>query len=68
MYSIFKVRWEAGSRLRQTPKLPDEVCCKGETIDRRPCLTGGAKRLSIYLVGERTDRKGFFAGEKKSFH
>ena len=39
-----------------------------EKQNRRPCLTGGAKRLSICLVGERTDRKEFFAGEKKSFH
>ena len=39
-----------------------------EKQNRRPCLTGGAERLSIYLVGERTDRKEFFAGEKKSFH
>jgi len=39
-----------------------------EKQNRRPCLTGRAKRLSIYLVGERTDRKGFFAGMKKSFH
>ena len=38
------------------------------SFNRRHCLTGGAERLSIYLVGERTDRKEFFAGEKKSFH
>ena len=30
-------------------------------------MTGGAERLSIYLVGERTDRKEFFAGEKSPF-
>ena len=38
-----------------------------EKQNRRPCLTGGAKRLSIYLVGERTDRKALFAGEKSPF-
>ena len=30
-------------------------------------MTGGAERLSIYLVGERTDRKEFFAGGKSPF-
>ena len=37
------------------------------SFNRRPCLTGGAERLSIYLAGERTDRKEFFAGEKSPF-
>ena len=39
-----------------------------EKQNRRPCLTGGAKRLSIYLVGERSRHEKIFAGEKKSFH
>ena len=39
-----------------------------EKQNRRPCLTGGAKRLSIYCSGRVADRKDFFAGEKKSFH
>ncbi len=39
-----------------------------EKQNRHPCLTGGAKRLSIYCSGREADAKRFFAGEKKSFH
>ena len=65
-YSFFKVLLGGRFPLGQTSYCP--MRSAEEKINRRPCLTGGAKRLSIYLVGERTDRKEFFAGEKKSFH
>ena len=38
-----------------------------EKINRRPCLTGGAERLSIYCSGREADRKDLFAGEKSPF-
>ena len=38
-----------------------------EKQNRHPCLTGGAKRLSIYYSGREADRKGIFAGEKSPF-
>ena len=36
-------------------------------LDRRPCLTGGAKRLSICYSGRGADGEEFFAGEKSPF-
>ena len=62
--------WEAGSRWGRPPNCPMRSAEMSELFEkqnRRPCLTGGAKRLSIYLVGERTDAKRFFAGEKSPF-
>ena len=66
-YSIFKVLVGGRFPLGQTPKLPDEACWK---IKVRPAPLfdrWGEKALDL-LFGERTDRKEFFAGEKKSFH
>ena len=58
--------WEAGSRWAD-PQIARWGLLKEKKLDRRPCLTGGAERLSICLVGERTDTKRIFAGEKSPF-
>ena len=66
-YSFFKVLVGGRFPLGQTSYCPmrsaEEI-----SFNRRPCLTGGAERLSIYLVGERSRHEKIFAGEKKSFH
>ena len=36
-----------------------------EKQNRRPCLTGGAERLSIYLVGERDRQEKIFLPVEK---
>ena len=66
-YSFFKVLLGGRFPLGQTPNCPMRSAEKAK-LDRRPCLTGGAERLSIYCSGRGADEKEFFAGEKKSFH
>jgi hypothetical protein len=38
-----------------------------EILDRRPCLTGGAKRLSICYSGREADTKRFLPVRKSPF-
>ena len=57
--------WEAGSRWGRPPNCP--MRSAEEKINRRPCLTGGAKRLSIYYSGRDPTGKKFFTGGKSPF-
>jgi hypothetical protein len=67
-YSVFKVLVGGGFPLKADPQIARWGLLKEKKLDRRPCLTGGAKRLSIYYSVRDPTGKKFFTGEKKSFH
>ena len=65
-YSFFKVLLGGRFPLGQTSYCPMRSAEKAK-LDRRPCLTGGAKRLSICYSGREPTGKNFLPVRKSPF-